>query len=385
MKRKFFGSLGKVDVKVLHLIDSEGLYGAEIVLLSLVKEQLEQGLSPLILSAGTLGQEEKPLEIEARKRGLPVKAWRMKPGLNLKGMKQIIDFSGEHKFDLLHSHGYKFNVLIALQSKKARRMPWIVTMHGYLQHPFPSKGWFYNSLDRLLISRADGIAVVSEKLIKSLILKPKNLLLEVISNGVVFSDQTVTSLLDPEIESFFDSKSQVVIVVGRLSYEKGLDILLKTMLPLLVEKQDVGLLILGEGPERRFIESFVDDNALAAQVFIAGYRRNAVAYIKRSDLLVIPSRTEGLPITLLEAMTVEVPVVATNVGAIPIVLNDGEFGALIEAGDYQGLQVAIEAALVDEKGSRQRALRAKEVVKMRYSMYETANKYRKLYQRVVSF
>lgn len=372
-------------MKVLHLIDSEGLYGAEIVLLSLVKEQLEQGLSPLILSAGTLGQEEKPLEIEARKRGLPVKAWRMKPGLNLKGMKQIIDFSGEHKFDLLHSHGYKFNVLIALQSKKARRMPWIVTMHGYLQHPFPSKGWFYNSLDRLLISRADGIAVVSEKLIKSLILKPKNLLLEVISNGVVFSDQTVTSLLDPEIESFFDSKSQVVIVVGRLSYEKGLDILLKTMLPLLVEKQDVGLLILGEGPERRFIESFVDDNALAAQVFIAGYRRNAVAYIKRSDLLVIPSRTEGLPITLLEAMTVEVPVVATNVGAIPIVLNDGEFGALIEAGDYQGLQVAIEAALVDEKGSRQRALRAKEVVKMRYSMYETANKYRKLYQRVVSF
>jgi len=73
-----------MSVKVLHLIDSGGLYGAEKMLLGLVSEQLKLGLYPLILSAGAPGIEEKALEAEARRLGLPLKLWRMKPGFNLK-------------------------------------------------------------------------------------------------------------------------------------------------------------------------------------------------------------------------------------------------------------------------------------------------------------
>ena len=71
-------------MKVLHLIDSGGLYGAEKMLLSLVQEQVSQGLEPMILSAGEPGIDVKPIETEAKRKGLPLTPWRMSPGLNLK-------------------------------------------------------------------------------------------------------------------------------------------------------------------------------------------------------------------------------------------------------------------------------------------------------------
>lgn len=70
-------------MKVLHLIDSGGLYGAEKMLLALVKAQLDQGLEPMILSAGEPNIEEKPLEAEAKRLGLPIISWRMTPELTL--------------------------------------------------------------------------------------------------------------------------------------------------------------------------------------------------------------------------------------------------------------------------------------------------------------
>jgi hypothetical protein len=101
-------------LKVLHLIDSGGLYGAEKMLLSLVQEQLKQGLDPMILSAGEPGTDEKPIEAEARNKGLPVTAWRMAPGLNLKESWKILKWAQDNKYQLLHSHGFKFNVLLGM-------------------------------------------------------------------------------------------------------------------------------------------------------------------------------------------------------------------------------------------------------------------------------
>ena len=94
-------------LKILHLIDSGGLYGAEKMLLSLVKEQVQQGLQPMILSAGELEIDEKPLEAEARRKGLPVTPWRMKPGLNLKESWKILVWAREHGYKLLHSQDRK--------------------------------------------------------------------------------------------------------------------------------------------------------------------------------------------------------------------------------------------------------------------------------------
>ena len=77
-------------MRVLHLIDSGGLYGAEKMLLTLVSEQMAAGLLPTVLSAGETGIQNKPIEVEARRLGIPVIPWRMNPGFNLKAARDIL-------------------------------------------------------------------------------------------------------------------------------------------------------------------------------------------------------------------------------------------------------------------------------------------------------
>ena len=80
---------------------------------------------------------------------------------------------------------------------------------------------------------------------------------------------------------------------------------------------DIQLLIIGEGRQREYLERLVDELALTGSVMLAGYRTGASRYLISCSALVISSLTEGLPITLLEAMREKVPVVATSVGGIP--------------------------------------------------------------------
>jgi len=88
-------------MRVLHIIDSGGLYGAEMVLLNLVAEQMKMGLEPVIASIGEKGIKEKPLETEAIKRGLRVGKFRMLPGPNLPGMFKVLRYAQKHGFDIL--------------------------------------------------------------------------------------------------------------------------------------------------------------------------------------------------------------------------------------------------------------------------------------------
>ncbi|MDX5429536.1 MAG: hypothetical protein LPK45_00665, partial [Bacteroidota bacterium] len=114
MKRKSSGRQGKAEptlMKILHLIDSGGLYGAEKVLLNLAIEQKRQGMEPVMLSAGLPNIEDKAIEIEARKVGIEVVAWRMKAGLNIREGLRIIEWACSNGVKVLHSHGYKFNII----------------------------------------------------------------------------------------------------------------------------------------------------------------------------------------------------------------------------------------------------------------------------------
>ena len=116
---------------ILHIIDSGGMYGAEVMLLNLVEEQIRQGLSPVIASIGGVQSGEKPLELEAHKRGFPLKIFRMRPGPNLIGAMEILKYAKSTRCDLLHSHGYKGNILFGFLPKKIRRLPLVATLHGW--------------------------------------------------------------------------------------------------------------------------------------------------------------------------------------------------------------------------------------------------------------
>ena len=99
-------------LKIFHFIDSGGLYGAEVMLINLAREQQAAGLQPVIGSIGEVGISEKALESAARKEGIPVKTFRMKPGINVQGIRNILAYCHANGFHVIHSHGYKGNIFL---------------------------------------------------------------------------------------------------------------------------------------------------------------------------------------------------------------------------------------------------------------------------------
>ena len=373
-------------MKILHLIDSGGLYGAEKMLLALVEEQITQGMQPMILSAGDPECDEKPLESEARRLGLPVTRWRMKPGLNLPEAWKIISWAQECGYKLMHSHGYKFNILAGFWPRRTR-LPLVTTLHGYVRASRFSKMWVYELFDRLVLPRMQGVVLVNESMKADLgrTLQASDRV-HVIPNGVDIAgiERRAEDKLDPEIERFLSAHSPVILGVGRLSREKAFERLIESFSGIRDHYPQAGLLIVGEGKLRDELESQVEKHNLGTSVLMPGFCDNVPGLMASSDALVIPSRTEGLPITLLEAMTLKLPVIAASVGAIPEVLDHGEGGWIIQEPSIEHFTNSLIKCLQDKDQKDQKVQKASEKVHEAYSSRAMANAYRSIYQQVAS-
>jgi len=372
-------------IKVLHLIDSGGLYGAERMLLGLVQEQLKQGLEPMILSAGEPDIGEKAIEAEAKRKSLPFVPWRMTPGLNLRESRKILKWASDNEYDLLHSHGFKFNVLLGTYPEYIRQIPMIATLHGYVHAPLFSKMWLYESLDRIALRLMRGVVLVGEAMKTEL---PRRLLrgqFAVIPNGLNISELEESSLtpLDEPFKSFFASHEPVVLGVGRLSREKGFDRLISGFSELKGEFPKAGLIIVGEGRLREQLEAMIDQLSMKDDVLMPGYCSAVPSLLRKSEVLVMPSLTEGLPITLLEAMSLKTPVVASAVGEIPKVLGGGKGGEILSDGEPKTISTAIGKSVTDKELSARKAHWSCEAVGVHFSSGAMAGHYLAFYQRVL--
>ncbi|MBE0448834.1 MAG: glycosyltransferase [Actinobacteria bacterium] len=370
-------------VKVLHLIDSGGLYGAEKMLLSLVQQQLKQGLEPMILSAGTPDIEEKAIEKEARRLELPLTVWRMKPGLNVRETKKIIDWAVVSGFSLFHSHGYKFNILLGLAPRGWKKLPIFTTLHGYVHARRFSKMWLYECLDRFALRKMHGIALVSNAMIEEIpdVLK-NSARVRVITNGLSIDDLEKRSVepLEANIENFFKNHEPVLLGVGRLSKEKGFDRLLPAFKEIKSIFPSAGLLIVGEGNMRNFLEIQRNGLDLENSLLMPGYYPNVPSLLNSANLLVVPSFTEGLPILILEAMAIKTPIIATAVGGIPEVLGEGLGGTVIDNPTKEVLTKELVLALKNPEYTKHKAEWSYSAVRQSYSSEAMASKYKIFYE-----
>ncbi len=325
-------------MKVLHIIDSGGLYGAEVLLLHLVAAQHEMGMKPVICSIGEPNTADKALELRAESVGISVHRVRMRSGMNLAGAMKILKYASNEEFDVLHSHGYKANILLGFLPRQMRRMPLISTLHGWTATTRYSALAVYGWLDRTSLTYHDAVVAVSETMLEDgRIPAAVRRKLILIPNGIpVVVDATAQ---DDTVD--FCSQGFVIGAIGRLSPEKGFEYLLDAVASLVVDGKDIRLVLIGEGAERQRLEKRVSRLKLADRVHFAGYRENAGRYLTLFNAFVISSLTEGLPITLLEAMKAKTPIIATHVGAIPNALHNGKGGLLVSPKDKVALACAI--------------------------------------------
>jgi glycosyltransferase involved in cell wall biosynthesis len=390
-------------MKILHIIDSGGLYGAEMVVLNLVAEQIRQGLEPIIASIGEKGVKEKPLEAEAIRRGFRVEKFRMRPGPNYIGALNVLGFAHREGVNILHSHGYKGNILFGLIPKRIRKIPMVSTMHGWTStsNSF-SKMRLYEWLDRKSLKHIDSVILVSNAMKSDFRLRNFDpIKVRVIHNGIpipenqlndltnqpfnhspIQSTQSTQQTLDQSIIDFC-SKGFTIGSIGRLSKEKGYRYLIESLAILIKRTINARLIIIGEGSERNYLEGLVVQFELADRVLIPGYRENAKQYIPFFSVFVISSLTEGLPITLLEAAKAMAPIVATEVGGISDVLKSGEAGLLIEPCNAKAIVQAIELLYYNEKLSDKLTAAAYNRVTKLYSSKKMAMEYSNVYNVLI--
>ena len=362
-------------MRVIHLIDSGGYYGAERVLLELLQAQRAAGIDASLISHGDGGCGAKAIEREAEARQLPLTIWR---GDFLRRLRQLVATSD--KDTVLHSHGYKFTIVLALLP---RRCTTVATVHGYTELRLYRKMGIYALLDRWALRRLDGAAFVAAKVAADARIRLDGRRYQQIANGIDAGLPMLQPLPVPLAAAI--TGKQVVLSLGRLSPEKGLAHLLRAFARIHGRHPDALLVIAGEGQLQAELEALAGRLGISGQVYFAGYIAAADSLLAAACLLAQPSLTEGMPMTVLEAMRRGVPVVASAVGSLPELLGPamgGEpAGLLVTAADDAALAVALERLLTDPAVAQQLGAQGKQRFLAHYSSAAMAARYQDFYQQ----
>jgi glycosyltransferase involved in cell wall biosynthesis len=318
------------------------------------------------------------VEIEARRLGLVVERVRMRPRISLHGVRALLELARRVQADVVHAHGFKADVLLALVPRRRRR-PVLTTLHGWTHTSLFSRIGIYGLADGISLRFLDRIVLVSEAMrsrrwIRSL---PADRVV-VIPNGLAQpSGKTCEALPFPLPRD----GGMTFGAMGRLSPEKGFDILLAAFGRAVRGGVDARLVIAGEGRLKHHLEGLARSAGLERRVALPGYAPRSL--VQRLDALIVSSRTEGFPMVVLEAMLAGVPVIATAVGDIPLMLDGGRAGLLVPPGSVSALAGAIEDASREpvEMASRARAAHAR--ARSEYTSARMATTYRVEYERLL--
>ncbi len=177
-----------------------------------------------------------------------------------------------------------------------------------------------------------------------------------------------------------NQQSELIIGgVGRLDAMKGYDILLRAIAQL----EGVRVVILGEGGHRTTLEKLANELKVSDRVFLPGWVDNPRAYLPTFDIFAMPSRSEGFPLAVVEAMLAACPVVATRVGSIPEAVIDGETGLLIDKNDVDGLASALRRLKDDPELRLRLGQRGREVAQGSFTVDVMVKRYESLWRDLV--
>ena len=238
-----------------------------------------------------------------------------------------------------------------------------------------SIGRIWSGLRRLLYPRAAVVVVLTER---ALLAFPESMRprIRVIPNPVVAGG-------GPSHREAKEGR-KICIALGSLRPEKGFDLLLRAFAVTAGRHPEWDLLILGEGGLRPELEDLGRKLGLAGRFTLAGNVTEPEGYLNRADLFVLPSRLEGFPMALCEAMACGLPVIAADCATGPReIIRPGIDGLLVPPEDVAALERALDA-LMDDPDRRQRLGRRAAELPQRFSLEEVAGRYEKLLNEVIA-
>ena len=332
--------------KVLILIAADEISGPAKGVLQFLEHAPADAFDYVVCNFDREGHPIGQFVREARRRQLNLRLLKQRASFDPAMVLEARRLVHEREINLIQTHGYKSNTIGFFLRLLCRR-PWMGFAHGYIDDS--AKNRFYNRIDRLVLRQADRVVAVSTAL-KALLTQhgvPAQRI-RVVHNAIERS-AAVPSMPDREVRlrHGLASRDRVIGVIGRLNPEKGQMVFLRAMEKTIRHVPDVKALIIGDGRDRSTLETFCRGRGLGAHVLFLGFQENMADYYQVLDLLVQPSFSEGLPNTVLEAMSFGVPVLATAVGGVPEVIEDGN-GVMVPPNDPDSLADKMIQLLTDD-------------------------------------
>ncbi len=298
-------------------------------------------------------------------------------------LRQLLQVCRDERVTIWHGHDYKSNAL-GLLLARAWPMRLVTTVHGWVKQTRRTP--LYYGLDRFCLRHYEKVLCVSADLVEQCrgcgVAEDRCLLIE---NGIDTADYARRSSAAAAKQRLgIPPERQVIGAVGRLSAEKGFDQLIRSADQLLRRGHDLELLILGEGDEATHLQALINQLGRSGRCRLLGYQADLRPSYEAMDVFALSSLREGLPNVLLEAMALEVPVVATAVAGVPRLIRDGHNGVLVPPGDTDALTDALHRLLSDaDLQSRCRAA-GRATVEVHYSFARRMQRLRAIYDELLT-
>ena len=368
-------------LRILQLRSDIGFFGAERVVYHLAQGFQKRGHWSAVGLIHSSENANDDFKSALEHDGILSPVFQTKHPFDRHAIHEIRDFISSQGVQLVHSHGYKAD-FYAWAACRKKNITLVSTCHPWLETATSRKARFYTLLDKIILNGFDHVIAISESVRKECQwgrLKAKNIC--TIENGIdlqPFLKDKCSRNLKEELN--IDRKAKVICTVGRLSPEKGHEVLLKAFSQIIKIRRDTVLLIVGDGDEKPNLQQKTQQLNIDRQTIFAGTRNDIPDVLAITDVFVLPSLTEGMPMALLEAMAAKKAIVATTVGDIPDIIKNNHSGLLVQPGDENSLANALLRLLDDEKLSEELSKHAFKYVRKRYNVDRMCEQYLKLYE-----
>jgi glycosyltransferase involved in cell wall biosynthesis len=353
-------------LRVAHVVGQMRVGGMEKLLIEFARHADRATVEPLFVSLGARG----PICHELESLGCNVITLHRGEGFRPSALLRLAAiFRGLH-VDVVHTHNLRPLIYGAPAARLARARAVVHTRHGQqfgaTRAEILRLRWASRLVDWMICVSED-----SRRLAASTGIAWEKL--RVVHNGI-------------DVEHFQYSgpcAGGPIVSVGRLSPEKGVDQLLRAMAIVSKEDASLRLEIAGDGPSRGALGSLVEELNLTGQVSFLGEVDDVASLLQRAAVFVLPSLTEGISLTLLEAMSQGLPVVATRVGGSPEVVVHGETGLLVDPASPEQLASAILRLHRESGRARVMGLAARERVTQDFDARRMVREYQAIYFQCV--
>lgn len=366
-------------INVLQFICSTGFYGAERWILALAKHLNKDNIRCDL--AITLEQNSQDLEL--------VKQYKISCGetfeipmsgrFDLTVINKLVQLIKERDIDIIHTHGYKSDILGVIAAKKAG-IKSIVTPHGF-ENADDFKLRTFIWLGCKSMKFADKVVPLSRQLCddsRQHGVKEDNLVY--IQNGVDLSEVEEQRLLPKDV----NNNEKRIGFVGQMISRKNIFDILDIFNDLCTKHNNLKLILLGDGDQRAELELYANKLMHNSKIEFLGFRDDRLALLQGFDLFVMTSTLEGIPRCLMEATAMGIPVAAYNIAGVDQLITHEKSGLLAKLGDKETLTQYWEKLLFDTNYANELTNNARDYVNEHYSAQRMANEYTNLFTTMVN-